>query len=241
VTPGKGARHRGEPRKSAAEIEDEIRRTRAELGLTLDALAYQLAPRQLVGKGIGMITQSIRKKGVLRVAPGEAVRANRLPLALIGAGVAWLLARNLEIAGSSRTEGGAAPDERILDPKSRGDAWVHQAARAACGAIRSVRDTGGAVLDRAEQYAEYAGHANQRAWHAGGSWRAAFERNPLLIGLVGLVSGAVLAALLPATKRERKWVGETREELWKRAEEVGHEAADGVRNLAEHKARAADG
>jgi hypothetical protein len=36
-------------------------------------------------------------------------------------------------------------------------------------------------------------------------------------------------------------VDKTRDELWKKAEEVGHEAADRVRNLAEHRAHVADG
>ena len=145
-----------------------------------------------------------------------------------------MLARNFGIAGGGKTERAVAPDDRIADPESRGVARLPQAEGAPRGAIRSIRDTGGAVL-------EYAGHANEQARRAGGSLRATFERHPLLIGLVGLGSGAALAALLPATKRERDWVGETREELWEKAEKVGHEVADGVRNLAEHRARATDG
>jgi len=88
VTRGNGR----EPRKSAAQIEDEIRRTRAELALTLDDLAYRLTPHHLLGKGIDMITDSIGKNGVVGINVAEAVRANRLPLALIGAGLStvWL-------------------------------------------------------------------------------------------------------------------------------------------------------
>jgi hypothetical protein len=228
-------------KKSPVEIEDEIRRTRGELALTLDALAYRLAPPQLLGKAIEMMIPSINGNGMLRVELGEAVRANRVPLALIGAGVAWLLARNIGIGDSGRTEEASAADQRPSRPNSRGEAWVHQAAGAARGAIRSVRDTGGAVLEHAGQYAEYAGQARDQAWRAGGSLRATFERYPLLIGLVGLASGVALAALLPATRREREWVDETREELWKKAEEIGHEAADRVRDLAEHKVGAAKG
>ena len=67
-----GSRPGHEPQKSAAKIEEEIRGIRADLGLTFDALADQLAPRQLVGKGIDMITQSIKENGVLRVELGEA-------------------------------------------------------------------------------------------------------------------------------------------------------------------------
>jgi hypothetical protein len=66
--------------------------------------------------------------------------------------------------------------------------------------------------------------------------RAVVQRNPQLIGLV---SGTVLGALSPATKREQEWVGKAREELWKKVEDVGF-GADGVRNLSEDKACAAD-
>ena len=223
-------------RKSAAEIEDEIRRTRAELALTLDALAYQLAPGQIVAKGIDMITDSISKNGIVGMDVGEAVRANRLPLALIGAGVIWMLARNLASKGTA--QGGAASGE----PRpGQGDAWIHQATGAARGALRSVRDTGGEVLERVGHYAEYADQAKEQARHVGGSLRSTFERNPLLIGVLGAISGAALALLLPATKREQEWLGKTREELWNKAEEIGHEASNRVRDLADRKGQAADG
>ena len=48
-------------------------------------------------------------------------------------------------------------------------------------------------------------------------------------------------ALHAKTRREREWADKAREGLWNKAEEIGHEAADRVRNLAEHKAGAADG
>jgi len=226
-----------EPRKSAAQIEDAIRRTRAELARTLDALAYRLTPHHLLGKGIDMITDSISKNGVVGINVAEAVRANRLPLALIGAGVAWLLARNLATPDETAPAAATSSEPRAV----RSEAWVHQAAGAARGALRSVRDTGGEVLERVGRYADYADQAKGQARHVGGSVRSTFDRNPLLIGLVGAISGAALALLLPATKREQEWVGKTREELWNKAEAIGHEAADRVRNLADRKDQAVDG
>ena len=233
MTRGEG----GEPRKSAAQIEDEIRRTRAELALTLDALAYRLTPHHLLGKGIDMITDSISKNGVVGINVAETVRANRLPLALIGAGAAWLLVRNLAAPDDTAPAAAASGEPRAR----RNEAWVHQAAGAARGALRSVRDTGGEVLERVGHYAEYADQAKEQARSVGGSVRSVFERNPLLIGLVGVISGAALALLLPATKGEREWVGKTREELWNKAEEIGHQAAERVRDSADRKGQAADG
>jgi uncharacterized protein DUF3618 len=236
VTRGDG----GQPRKSAAEIEDEIRRTRAEIGLTLDALASQLEPRQLVGKGIDMITESVRRNELVPTGIGETIHANRLPLALITAGFAWLVASNLA-TGGVKAEGDASPGEPIPQPNSRSSAWAHQAAGAARSALRSVHDTGGAILERVEPYAEYAGQVKEQARRAGGSLQATFERHPLLIGLVGLISGAAIAALLPATRREQEWVDKAREGLWNKAEEIGHEAAARVRDLAEHTTHIPEG
>ena len=223
------APERGDVRLS--ELEDNIRRTRAELGLTLDTLTYRLAPHQLLGKGIDMITDTIGKNGIVGMNVGEAVRANRLPLAIIGAGVAWLLARNLASSGNGRS---AAPSS---EPSAGGsEGWVHQTAGAARGALHSVRDTGGEVLDRVGHYTEgYTDQAKERVRDVGGSLRSTFEQNPLLIGLIGAISGAALAMLLPATHREQELLGKTREELWNKAEEIGHQAAERVHDLADRK------
>jgi len=50
--------------------------------------------------------------------------------------------------------------------------------------------------------------------------------------LAGIVCGAVVALLAPSSRRERELVTGTREELWKRAEEFGHRAAESVRAKA---------
>ncbi len=240
---------RDEAQHSAAEIETEIRRTRAELGLTLEALEYQLAPRQLIEKGVDMITQSLKGNEGVWIDVGETVRANRIPLAVIGIGIAWLIAANLGIAGDG-TEGEATASEMgaphttasgTASATDRNGVWVHQAAGAARGAARSVREAAGTVLERAGEYAEYARPATEQVRRAGRSLRASVEQHPLLIGLAGLISGAALAALLPSTRREQDWVGEARGELWKKAEEIGHEAADRVRSLAEQKAGTTNG
>ena len=185
----RGGRSGDDAHRSAAEIEREVRRTRAELGLTVDALEYQLAPRQLIEKGIDMITQLMKDNGVVWIDLGEVVRANRFPLALIGVGVAWLLAGNLGIAGGEAAGNGGSREPGIppteVSGTSHNGVWVHQAAGAARNAARSVREAAGNVIGRAGEYAGYAGSATEQVRRAGGSLRASAEQHPLLIGLAG--------------------------------------------------------
>jgi hypothetical protein len=185
----------------------------------------------------------------------KILRTNQVPIALIGVGIAWLLANNTGFAGR------VAEDERVRAARRRigeigigrvaerggqslgpggqdPDGWVHQAAGAARGAIGSVRDAGGSVLDRASSsITSYAGDAGDLAKRAGGQLVAKLERDPWLIGVVGFVAGALLAAVLPPTRTERKLLGEARNELRSKATELGREAAERVRELADSTTR----
>ena len=53
------------------------------------------------------------------------------------------------------------------------------------------------------------------------------------------MAGAMIAALLPATRVEDEWFGGARDELWQRAEAVGQEAVSRVRDTAVRAADAA--
>jgi len=158
-----------------------------------------------------------------------------------------------EIAGELGISGAKPEDKvgragQILGPDGepltgtgdadRGDGWVHQAAGAARGAISSVRDAGTAVLDRASRYTDYAGDAGDLAKRASGQLASKLERDPWLIGVAGLVAGALVAAFLPPTRIEEEYLGEVRDELRNKANELGHEAAERVRELADSTIRA---
>ena len=230
--------------RSAAEIENDIRRTRAELGVTLDILAHQVAPRRLIEKGIDMITQPIKDNGVVWIDLGKAVRANRIPLAVIGVGAAWLLAGNLGIGRGEAVDDLGSSDEGISPGApggmSRNSAWMPQTVGAARSAARSVRDTAGTVLERAGEYAGYTGSAGEQVRRAGESVRVKVEQHPLLVGLAGLICGAAIAALLPSSRREQDWLEVARGEMWDKAEQIGHEAADRVLSVVDQSAGPAD-
>jgi hypothetical protein len=260
--------HADGPRRSAAEVEQDIGRTRAELGLTLDALQRKLTARHLLQKGIDMVTESIGDEGGVSIS-FEGFRADPIALALIGLGVAWLLVANTgvldtmaqdermraarqrltNLTGIGGGKSGAMPEAQgpafvgspTIGAAGRTGGWVHQAADAARGAIRAVRDTAGeytgrpggwlrgasrTALDRAGGYAGYAG---DRAGDMGNRMTGTFVRHPLLIGVAGLFAGALLASILPPTRAEDGWFGESRDRALKRAGELGRETIQRVR------------
>ncbi len=187
----------------------------------------------------------------------DVIRANPIPAALIGLGTAWLISNNTgmtdrvadtasdmgrragELAtGAAQKIGLAGSGDRalghtgnpMLDPQDEhSEGWVHQVTDQASSALRSARDTGGALLHRVGNYAGAEGVSD------------VFERNPLLLGAIGVLTGAIIAALLPTTEMENELLGETRDELWARAEDFGEEAMQRVREAAtEAAARAVD-
>jgi hypothetical protein len=272
--------------RSPAEIELAIDRTRVEIAVTLDAIERRLNARYLVEKGLDMLKDTF--SGGETLNQGLAViRANPVPLALIGIGAAWLiagntgvgdrLAHNESIAAARRRVGGLASDigdragtlasqvagtvggavgitgsasdassgdrplghtgNSVVDQVGDGseaDGWVHQVSDMAQGALRSVRDSGGAMINRASGVA---GGATQMVDQLNDACR----RHPLLLGAIGVMAGAVVASLLPATQVEEEWIGDTRDELWHKAEELGQTAVTRVREAAAHAAtRAVD-
>jgi hypothetical protein len=192
---------------------------------------------------------------------GEVIQSNSVPLTLIGVGIAWLVASNTglvdrvvndervqaaqrrigELAGDIGIGGGSSEGSgaRVLGPDGEpltrtdsggGDGWVHQAAGAARGAVSTVRDAGNAVLDRA-------GAAGDLATRASSQVTEKLSTDPWLIGVAGLVAGAIFAAILPPSRIEQDYIGEARDGLWNKANELGHEAAERVRELADSATR----
>jgi Protein of unknown function (DUF3618) len=201
---------RAAARRSMIEIENEISRTRDELDLTLDTLAAELAPKNLVERAANMVKESFSAESAL----ARAVRADPAPLALIGLGLAWLAAENTGLLGSSPPGRGAR--SRAPDP------------------------AGGAAFECNGEHTEKIGPPGGRACAAGRRLTDGIKRNPLLLGLAGIVCGAAVAMLLPSSRREREVVAQAREDLWDKAEEVGHRTAEGVRAMARTSSGAAD-
>ena len=258
-------------RSASAEAEAKVARSRAELSVTLAALddkLTSLTTRHLVEKGFNMIKDSLNNSDAFNRGL-DAVRANPIPIALIGIGAAWLaasstgvvdrLAQDQRVGAARRRIADMASDignragsmasdvagrigivgasaERplgetgnpIVDERGpqASSGWVHQMSDMAQGAVRSVRDS--------ELVNRVGGFAGDGAGRIADQVTDAFDRNPLIVGAVGLMAGALIAALLPATRMEDEMLGSTRDQLWEKAETAGQDAITRVRDAATH-------
>jgi Protein of unknown function (DUF3618) len=229
--------------RSMDEIELEIARTRARLADGADVLAGDLAPPRLLEKGVAMLKGFLGRSAM---GVGGGVRADPVALALIGLGVGWLVAENTGLLdGLIRGRGDAAapspdPPDKPAEPNGAGsgDGWFRQAASVARGALRSAGDRGGAAIERGGEFLAHPGAASDQVCRAGGRMIVTVERSPLLLGLAGLAAGAAIAMFLPISRREREIAARARDDLWDKAEELGHRTAKSIRDLGGGRASA---
>jgi hypothetical protein len=204
----------------------------------LDIVRDNPVPIALIGIGAAWLLAS--NSGVVdRIAQDQRIEAARRRVTGLASDIgnragelASTMAERVGMSGNGADRpmgytGNPMVDE--ADTRTTSTGWVHQMSDMAQDAIRSARDSGGAVLDRTQDQASRI--ADQVT--------DAFERHPLLIGAIGVMAGAMIAALLPATRVEDEWFGGARDELWQRAEAVGQEAVSRVRDTAVRAADAA--
>lgn len=258
------------PRRSARRLEEEVGRTRAEIGRTLDALAGKLTARGLMEKGIGMVSHPFDRTDEGK-PDREGLRIDAIPLALIGLGIAWLVASSTGVADKIvEDERIRALPRRLTDLAGRNGAGARRsptdddAAKGTAGLVDepisdttdgdgrswigqasgAARSALGSVRETGslayDRASTYVGSAGERASGLGGLVSDAFRRYPLLFGAAGMVVGAALARLLPPTREEEAWLGGARDAVWEKAEELGRETADRLRSAATPEAAASD-
>jgi hypothetical protein len=189
---------------------------------------------------------------------GNAICANPVATALIGMGALWLfmggnkgfgagsaqqfgptVASTLSAIGSGVGKSATAAGSKV------GDA-VSSAASQVSGAISSTYERVGSATDTAADVVSRTGaslHETTRAAQEVGSGAARtvqrelgalFERQPLVLGAVGLAIGAGIAAAFPTTEMESRAVGEISDELKARTQEQISDQLDHARTVAGH-------
>jgi hypothetical protein len=198
----------------------------------------------------------------------EAIRENPLAAGLIGAGVAWMLLGGskgfgvmagavkgtAEKTGSAAVKAGNAVASGMAKTGSNAAAGIKDAASEVRdtfasivpdqsvpdteNAYQAVSDAASAVGDRINSVAE-----TGREWGAAikSQLSESLERQPLLLGAIGLAIGASIASTFASTAVEGEWMGEkstaAREQLESLADDTKDRARQVVADVKEEAER----
>ena len=213
-----------------------------------DAVRENPVPAALIGMGclwMFMGGNRLSLFGTNREGPGPVSRA-------IGrAGDAAYEAAERTSSSVTRTAGQAAAALSELGTRaaemtreaaaSVGDALAATGSQMAHAVSSATDNAGSAAASVVEAVPNQATKASQTAYHAGAEWGRSvqqtlaelFERQPLVLGAVGLAIGAGIAASLPASEVETRFMGDASETLKEKAHDFATDKAQQVKSAAQ--------
>lgn len=213
----------------------EIERTRSEMDATLGAIEQRLTPGQLVDQGLDYLKSSGAKEFATNL--GGSVRDNPLPVALVGIGLAWLMAsgRNggrpgyASTSSSSMSSGLHAAGDKAHELKDR-----------VTGGVESARDRMSDTADRVRSgLSSGTERARQQYQRARGGLDYLMNEQPIAFGALGLALGAMMAAAAPRTEKEDELMGEAKERVLDKAKQAGEQGLEKAKEaVSQAQARA---
>lgn len=235
--------------RNSGQLEVQAEQIRDGIAETVEALQDRLSPGNMIDKFMAYIKDS---DGTLALDNlRRQARENPVALAMIGSGIAWLAlggggdrARATEGARSGVRRGWSAPSDYASHAgmEADGDDGGLRRAGSADGDAKS------GFADKASEFAEQAkdaaGHAADRGHAAVDEVRDiaqrgrqsvmdALDREPLVLGAIGVAIGAALGAMLPSTRLEDETFGKTRDALLHNAEKAVDHVAEAARKVGE--------
>jgi len=220
--------------ENTEQLRGDIEDTRAEMSQTINEIQERLSPEHLLGQvketvreaTIGKVERVMERVGetisgvtepALEVAgrAGSAIKEagssvadsvwkNPIPVVLIGVGVGMLLMRNFrgERYTSTRTK------------PSQGRAPNYAMGNEGSGTLDNVRETASDLANRSTQaLSDLGAKAKNTASTVGTRFEQVLHNNPLAIGAVAVAAGTAVGLMLPATRIESEYIGETGERL----------------------------
>ena len=240
-----------------ADIED----TRAEMTQTINEIQERLSPEHLVGQvketvreaTIGKVEKVMERVGetisgvaepALEVAGragtaikeagssvGNSVWRNPIPVALIGLGVGMLLMKNYRGQSYSGSTSRRLPQGRLPNYAMSNEGRMRQTQSG--GTLEHVKETASDLADRSTQALS---DLRTKAMDGASTLTTRFEQvlhdNPLAVGAVAVAAGTAIGLVLPTTRFESEYIGETGERLVDSVEDVARGALDKVQDVA---------
>jgi ElaB/YqjD/DUF883 family membrane-anchored ribosome-binding protein len=218
--------------KSAAEIEREVRESRADVERTLDQIQERLSPGQLLDQAVGYFRSG---GGEFMRNLGDSVRSNPLPVTLVGVGLAWMMLAGGRNGGRSRAPDWEREDwdDLAYDPYAESEYGADPYAESeyAAGALYeettigpafgSDPTTGRGIGERMSDVGERASEIGERAKDASASAKQRAEA-------LGAAAGERLSEAGDRLRRRAEHTGASARRYGRRAKESAFQA------LSEH-------
>jgi len=244
--------------KSPSELERDAERVRAQIADTAEHLKDKMSPGQLMDEVVNYFKEGDANEFLSNLK--TQVRDNPMALALVGSGLAWLMmgsgssgarhrtarrssepAATYRAASPTSQHAGGEQSSGIGSMASKGSEAIRKAGasagssigEAASSATDTLRATAHDVRDAAGDYLSQASHAtSDAAAQVKNSFLDALEREPLVLGALGVAVGAAIGAMLPATRTEQEYLGPTGEKMRHAAEAALSEGVDKASHIA---------
>jgi hypothetical protein len=237
--------------RRVGEIEADIAETRVELSETIEAIQERLTPSNIVANAKETVRHAATEK-VRQMTDNsfmDTVRANPIPSAMIGIGAAWLFfkGRSSSANGYSysssrdwRSAPGYNPGVYGESSGSRDYAVGTGGLGATEGAYgtgqgygESVGNMGRDLTSRTFEMAGGIGDtARQTTRRAQLKFNDVLRDNPLMLGAAAALVGAAVGMSVPSTDTENQLMGEARDAVVERAQNLASDAASQVSEAA---------
>jgi hypothetical protein len=225
------------PEQIRAEIED----TRAVMSQTINEIQERLSPEHLMDQAkeavrdatigkvesvvatISEVTEpALKTIKEVGVTVGDKIWKNPIPLAMIGLGVGMLVMRNFSNGKSS------VPRRSLPNRRSNyaiGDVGQMQ------------QNTGASTMNQVKETAsDLASRAKDSATAVGTRFSEVLRENPLAVGAVAVAAGTAIGLVLPSTRIESEYIGDTGEKIVDKVEDVARDALGKVQDAAKQMA-----
>jgi hypothetical protein len=238
------------------QLEREAEQHRARLAATLDELRERVTPGQVLDEllehaGDGTGGEMLRNLG-------QQVRRNPLSVAMVGAGLAWLMLGNrpsdraaeprvdaaerraaARLAALSDRPTASVGDLATSAYRRVGEAASDAAQRARASADSAYRSTSNAVSDAAHRASDTAVAVRRNAAVATRTLADFCNDQPLVIAGLGLALGAAFGRALPSTEAERRLMGAPSDSVKRRAQGLASKIYEQAKSAVDADVQAA--
>jgi hypothetical protein len=229
-----------ETARKTQEIRSEIAQTRADMSETIDAIQDRLRPGNIAAAATDRIKDAT-SRAARRMADSASDTAsstarrtrrfvedggsgNNVARAMIGVGAAWLIIDRWRHSGEHRYNRRPPSYSRYRAEQWRGDEYT-----TSLSPEEDLTHDYGAASSRGPEMGTRVRQQGERALDG---FDRLLRSNPLMVAAAAMAVGAAVGLALPETDRENEWMGEAREELFERAQDVARSTASQVRQAA---------